>query len=249
MTAAASPTTLTAGAAAGAAPRPLVPGDVHASPYSDRVSPASSPNDRIGWIDCEMTGLDLDRDVLVEVAAVVTDSELNVLGDGADVVITPPVEALEQMDPFVRNMHTTSGLLEALPGGVSVEEAQAQVLDYLRTWVPDAGKAPLAGNSVGTDKAFLERHMPELVGHLHYRVIDVSSVKELARRWYPRIYFSSPEKNGGHRALADILESIDELRYYRAAMLVPQPGPDSTTAKRIAAEVLASSVKQGRNAP
>jgi oligoribonuclease len=209
----------------------------------------SSQNDRIIWIDCEMTGLDLHRDALVEVAAVVTDSELRVLGDGADVVITPPVEALEQMDPFVRNMHTTSGLLEALPGGTTIEDAQAQVLAYLREWVPDAGKAPLAGNSVGTDKAFLERDMPDLVGHMHYRVIDVSSIKELARRWYPRIYFASPEKTGGHRALADILESIDELRYYRAAMLVPQPGPDSAAAKQVAAQVLASSVRQGRNAP
>lgn len=209
----------------------------------------SSQNDRIIWIDCEMTGLDLRRDALVEVAAVVTDSELRVLGDGADVVITPPVEALEQMDPFVRNMHTTSGLLEALPGGTTLEDAQEQVLAYLREWVPDAGKAPLAGNSVGTDKAFLERDMPDLVGHMHYRVIDVSSIKELARRWYPRIYFASPEKTGGHRALADILESIDELRYYRAAMLVPQPGPDSAAAKQVAAHVLASSVRQGRNAP
>ena len=213
------------------------------------MSPVSSQNDRIIWIDCEMTGLDLQRDALVEVAAVVTDSELRVLGDGADVVITPPVEALEQMDPFVRNMHTTSGLLEALPGGTTIEDAQAQVLAYLREWVPDAGKAPLAGNSVGTDKAFLERDMPDLVGHMHYRVIDVSSIKELARRWYPRIYFASPEKTGGHRALADILESIDELRYYRAAMLVPQPGPDSAAAKQVAAQVLASSVRQGRNAP
>ena len=209
----------------------------------------SSQNDRIIWIDCEMTGLDLQRDALVEVAAVVTDSELRVLGDGADVVITPPVEALEQMDPFVRNMHTASGLLEALPGGTTLEDAQAQVLAYLREWVPDAGKAPLAGNSVGTDKAFLERYMPDLVGHMHYRVIDVSSIKELARRWYPRIYFASPEKTGGHRALADILESIDELRYYRAAMLVPQPGPDSAAAKQVAAQVVASSVRQGRNAP
>lgn len=219
------------------------------TPYSDRVSTATQGNDKIVWIDCEMTGLDLSRDVLVEVAVVVTDSELNVLGDGIDVVITPPIAALEQMDPFVRNMHTTSGLLKDLPDGVSVAEAQDQVLTYLRQLVPEAGKAPLAGNSVGTDKAFLEREMPELVGHLHYRVIDVSSIKELARRWYPRVYFASPEKNGGHRALADILESIDELRYYRQAMLVPQPGPDSDTAKRIAAEIKASSVLQGRNAP
>lgn len=210
------------------------------------MSPASAPNDRIVWIDCEMTGLDLSRDALVEVAAVVTDSELNVLGEGVDVVISPPAAALEQMDPFVRDMHTTSGLLEALAGGTTLADAQAQVLDHIRTWVPDAGKAPLAGNSVGTDKTFLDRDMPELVGHLHYRVIDVSSVKELARRWYPRVYFSAPGKNGGHRALADILESIDELRYYREAMLVAPPGPDSAAAREIAARITSTSVRTGR---
>lgn len=218
------------------------------TPYSDAVSSAAPPNDRIVWVDCEMTGLDPVADALIEVAAVVTDSELNVLGEGVDVIITPPAEALEQMVPFVRQMHTTSGLLEALPGGTTLEEAQAVVLDYVRAWVPEPGKAPLAGNSVATDKTFLDRDMPELVGHLHYRLIDVSSFKEVARRWYPRIYFSSPEKNGGHRALADILESIDELRYYRAAMLVPPPGPDSATARQIAAQVLATSVRDGRAA-
>ena len=210
------------------------------------MSSTAPPNDRIVWVDCEMTGLDPVADALIEVAAVVTDSELNVLGEGVDVVITPPAEALEQMVPFVRQMHTTSGLLEALPGGTTLGEAQAVVLDYVRTWVPEPGKAPLAGNSVATDKTFLDRDMPELVGHLHYRLIDVSSFKEVARRWYPRIYFASPEKNGGHRALADILESIDELRYYRAAMLVPPPGPDSATARQIAAQVLATSVRDGR---
>ena len=212
------------------------------------MSTAAPPNDRIVWVDCEMTGLDPVQDALIEVAAVVTDSELNVLGEGVDVIITPPAEALEQMVPFVRQMHTTSGLLEALPGGTTLEDAQAAVLDYLRTWVPEPGKAPLAGNSVATDKTFLDRDMPELVGHLHYRLIDVSSFKEVARRWYPRIYFASPEKNGGHRALADILESIDELRYYRAAMLVAPPGPDSATARQLAAQVLATSVRVGREA-
>lgn len=198
--------------------------------------------DRIVWIDCEMTGLDLEHDALVEVAVVVTDSELTVLGDGVDVLVEPPAEALAQMGDFVRNMHTTSGLLEALADGTTLADAEQQVLDYVRTWVPEPGKAPLAGNSVGTDKTFLDRDMPALVGHLHYRVIDVSSIKELARRWYPRVYFASPPKNGGHRALADILESIDELRYYRAALFPAAPGPDSTTARRIAAEVAASSV-------
>ncbi|UZN05291.1 oligoribonuclease [Cellulomonas sp. S1-8] len=201
--------------------------------------------DRIVWVDCEMTGLDLVHDALVEVAAVVTDSELNVLGEGVDVVVAPPPEALAQMGDFVRTMHTTSGLLPALEHGVSLADAEAQVLAYVRTWVPDAGRAPLAGNSVGTDKAFLDRDMPGLVGHLHYRIVDVSSIKELARRWYPRVYFAAPEKKGGHRALADILESIDELRYYRAALLPAAPGPDSGQARRIAAEVVATSVKRG----
>jgi oligoribonuclease len=199
--------------------------------------------DRIVWIDCEMTGLDLVADALIEVAVVVTDSELNVLGDGVDVLIAPPPAALEQMGDYVRTMHTTSGLLTALAAGGTLAEAQDLVLEYVRQWVPEPNKAPLAGNSVGTDKAFLERHMPELVAHLHYRVIDVSSIKELARRWYPRVYFASPPKHGGHRALADILESIDELRYYRAALLPAQPGPDSAAAKKIAAEVVATSVK------
>jgi len=199
-------------------------------------------NDRIVWIDCEMTGLDPVADALVEVAVVVTDSELTVLGEGVDVVIRPPAEAVEQMNDFVRAMHTSSGLIEELDRGLTMAEAEERVLDYIRTWVPDPGKAPLAGNSVGTDKVFLARDMPTLAEHLHYRVIDVSSVKELARRWYPRIYFQSPKKNGGHRALADILESIDELRYYRAAMFVPQPGPDSNTARKIAAEVSETSV-------
>ncbi|MCR6689527.1 oligoribonuclease [Cellulomonas sp.] len=198
--------------------------------------------DRIVWIDCEMTGLDLGTDALIEVAAVVTDSELRVLGDGVDVLVAPPAEAIEGMSDFVRTMHTTSGLLDELATGTTLAQAQERVLEYVRQWVPEPGKAPLAGNSVGTDKAFLDRDMPELVGHLHYRVIDVSSVKELARRWYPRVYFASPQKNGGHRALADILESIDELRYYRAALFPATPGPDSTTARRIAAEIAATSV-------
>ena len=206
------------------------------------INSAGTSADRIVWIDCEMTGLDQVADALIEVAAVVTDSELNVLGDGVDIVISPPEAALEQMNDFVRDMHTTSGLLDDLPAGATLAEAEATVLEYIRSWVTDAGKAPLAGNSIGTDKAFLERDMPELIGHLHYRVVDVSSIKELARRWYPRVYYASPEKNGGHRALADILESIDELRYYRAALLVAQPGPDSKSAKAIAAEVKATSV-------
>ncbi|WP_265523164.1 oligoribonuclease [Oerskovia flava] len=205
------------------------------------MSPLNT-NDRIVWIDCEMTGLDLGADALVEVAAVVTDSELNVLGEGVDVLVAPPAAALEQMGDFVRDMHTSSGLLDELSAGLTLAEAEEKVLDYIRAWVPEAGKAPLAGNSVGTDKAFLDRDMPGLVGHLHYRIIDVSSIKELARRWYPRVYFASPAKNGGHRALADILESIDELRYYREALLVPQPGPDSKSARAVAERIKATSV-------
>jgi oligoribonuclease len=201
--------------------------------------PAANSADRIVWIDCEMTGLDLGADALVEVAALVTDSELNVLGDGVDVVIRPPAEAVEQMNDVVRGMHTASGLLTELDGGVPMAEAERLVLEYVRAWVPEPNKAPLAGNSVGTDRGFLARDMPELESHLHYRIIDVSSVKELARRWYPRAYFAAPAKAGGHRALADIRESITELRYYREAVFVPQPGPDSDTARGIAQRVTA----------
>jgi oligoribonuclease len=192
-------------------------------------------NDRLVWIDCEMTGLDTATDALVEVAALVTDFELNVLGDGVDVVIKPPASAVEQMGDVVRQMHTSSGLLDALDDGVDLATAEARVLDYIRAWVPEAGKAPLAGNSVGTDRLFLSRDMPMLESHLHYRVIDVSSIKELSRRWYPRAYFASPAKSGNHRALADIQESIEELRYYGAAVFVPPPGPDSETARELAA--------------
>jgi oligoribonuclease len=191
--------------------------------------------DRIVWIDCEMTGLDLVADALIEVAALVTDNELNILGEGVDVVIRPPAETLAQMRDVVRQMHTASGLLAELEAGITLAEAESAVLDYVRAWVPEPRKAPLAGNSVSTDRGFLARDMPALEGHLHYRIIDVSSIKELARRWYPRAYFASPEKNGNHRALADIKESIRELRYYRAAVFVTPPGPDSEAARSIAA--------------
>jgi oligoribonuclease len=193
-------------------------------------------NDRLVWIDCEMTGLDIVADALIEVAALVTDFELNVLGDGVNVVVKPPPEALEQMDEVVTQMHTASGLLTELDSGRTLQEAQAEVLEYVRTHVPDKRKAPLAGNTVGTDRLFIARDMPELEGHLHYRVVDVSSIKELSRRWFPRAYYNAPEKSGNHRALADIRESIEELRYYRAAVFVPSPGPDSTAAKTLAAE-------------
>jgi oligoribonuclease len=205
------------------------------------VSRNSAPQDAIVWIDCEMTGLDLAKDALIEVAVVVTDSELRPLDAGLDVVIAPTPGSVENMDDVVRTMHTTSGLLDELPQGLTMEAAQQQVLDYVRQWVPEPRRAPLAGNSVGTDRTFLARDMPELVDHLHYRIVDVSSIKELARRWYPRAYFQSPAKNGGHRALADILESIDELRYYRAVLFPAGDGPDSATAKAAAAEVTATS--------
>jgi oligoribonuclease len=192
-------------------------------------------NDRMVWIDCEMTGLSLADDALIEVAALVTDSELNVLGEGVDVVIRPPDGALESMPEVVRLMHTASGLLDELAGGTTLAEAERMVLEYIRAHAPEPGRTPLCGNSVATDRGFLARDMPELEKHLHYRIIDVSSVKELARRWYPRAYFNSPEKGGSHRALADIRESIAELRYYREAVFVPPPGPDSATARDIAA--------------
>lgn len=192
-------------------------------------------NDRIVWIDCEMTGLDLRHDALVEVAALVTDSELAILDDGVDVIIRPPEAALEQMVDIVRTMHTASGLLDALPSGTTLAEAEATVLGYVRDHVPTARKAPLAGNSVSVDRGYLARDMPALDDHLHYRIIDVSSIKELTRRWYPRVYFNSPTKSGGHRALADIRESIEELKFYRSAVFVPQPGPDSAAARGLAA--------------
>ena len=191
--------------------------------------------DRIVWIDCEMTGLSIEHDALVEVAALVTDFELTVLGDGVDVVVRPPDAALEQMGDFVRDMHTTSGLLDQLAARVTLEQAQARVLDYVREWVPEPGRAPLGGNTVATDRAFLARDMPELEAHLHYRIIDVSSIKELSRRWFPRAYFAAPTKSGGHRALADIRESIAELRYYRQAVFVAPPGPPTDQLRSLAA--------------
>jgi oligoribonuclease len=190
--------------------------------------------DRLVWIDCEMTGLDLARDALVEIACIVTDSELEIVDDGIDLVIKPPPEAIDTMPEVVREMHTASGLLAELASGITLAEAQEQVLAYVRRHVPDSRKVPLCGNSIATDRSFIARDMPELDLFLHYRMVDVSSIKELARRWYPRAYFASPEKRGGHRALADIRESISELRYYREAVFVPPPGPDTATAREIA---------------
>jgi oligoribonuclease len=191
--------------------------------------------DRLVWIDCEMTGLDLERDALIEIACLVTDGSLDVLDEGLDLVIKPPPEALDQMEDVVREMHTASGLLSELAAGVTLAEAQDQVLGYVRKYISEPRRVPLAGNSIATDRVFIARDMPELDAFLHYRMVDVSSIKELARRWYPRAYFASPPKRGGHRALADITESIQELRYYRDTVFVPPPGPDSATARQIAA--------------
>jgi oligoribonuclease len=191
--------------------------------------------DALVWIDCEMTGLDATTDVLVEIAVIVTDAELNVLDPGLDIVIATDQAKLEGMDDVVREMHTASGLLTAIADATTtLEQAEQQVLDYIKRWVPDRRKAPLCGNSIATDRTFITRYMPTLDDHLHYRMIDVSSVKELARRWYPKAYYNAPVKDGGHRALADIIESVTELRYYRAAILVPPPGPDTTAAKAAA---------------
>jgi oligoribonuclease len=182
-----------------------------------------------------MTGLNLANDALVEIAVIVTDAELNPLGEGVEAVIKPPAAAIDQMSDYVREMHAHSGLLTRLDGGVSLAEAEEAVMTYIRSFVPEARKAPLAGNSVGMDRLFISRDMPELDAHLHYRVVDVSSIKELARRWYPKTYFSAPAKTGNHRALGDIQDSINELRYYRETVFVPAPGLDSESAKAAAA--------------
>jgi oligoribonuclease len=194
-------------------------------------------NDRLVWIDCEMTGLDLTRDALIEIACLVTDGELNILDDGVDVIIKPPPEAVDQMSDVVREMHTKSGLLAGLGQGVTLGEAQDIVLSYIQQHVSEPRRVPLCGNSIATDRSFIARDMSQLDAYLHYRMVDVSSIKELARRWYPRAYFASPAKRGGHRALADIRESVQELRYYRGAIFVPEPGPDTATAREIAARL------------
>ncbi len=201
-------------------------------------------NDKLVWIDCEMTGLSLQDDALIEIAALVTDYDLNILGDGVDLIIKPPQAALEQMNEVVTQMHTTSGLLDELASGLTVREAEEQVLDYVRQYATEPGRTPLAGNSIGTDRGFLARDMTELETWLHYRVIDVSSIKELSRHWFPRAYFAAPAKGGAHRALADIRESIDELRYYRRTVFTPDPGMDTETARAVAAEILDASTPE-----
>lgn len=192
-------------------------------------------SDRIVWIDCEMTGLDFKNDLLVEIACVITNAQLEQVTEGLNIVIHAPTERLETMDPFVVNMHTESGLLSEIPHGVTLEAAEELLFDYITSNIPEASKAPLAGSSVHVDRIFLQRDMPRVDSYLHYRIIDVSSVKELARRWYPKAYFASPPKTGNHRALGDILDSINELKYYREAVFVELPGPDGPKAKEIAA--------------
>jgi len=192
-------------------------------------------SDRIVWIDCEMTGLDFKNDLLVEIACVITNAQLEQVSEGLNIVIQAPTERLETMDPFVVNMHTESGLLPEIPNGVTLETAEELLFDYITSHIPEASKAPLAGSSVHVDRIFLQRDMPRIDSYLHYRIIDVSSVKELARRWYPKAYFASPPKTGNHRALGDILDSINELKYYREAVFVELPGPDGSKAKEIAA--------------
>ncbi|MCL2489739.1 MAG: oligoribonuclease [Propionibacteriaceae bacterium] len=195
-----------------------------------------SGHEELVWIDCEMTGLDITTDALIEVAVLVTDAELNILGDGVDVIIATPEDRLDAMGDFVREMHTKSGLVDEIRAStVTMAEAEALIMDYVKQYVPEADKAPLAGNTIGTDRAFLARDMPTLEGYVHYRNVDVSTIKELAHRWYPRAFHTAPEKAGNHRALADIKESIRELRYYRAAVFVPPPGLTVNELKALAA--------------
>jgi oligoribonuclease len=198
-------------------------------------------DDKLVWIDCEMTGLELGRDALIEIAVLVTDADLNVLGTGLDIVIHCADDVLDTMVPFVEQMHESSGLTELVRASTTtLGAAEQQVLDYIKQFVPEPKTAPLCGNSIATDRGFIARDMPELDAYLHYRMIDVSSIKELTRRWYRKVYYAQPAKGLAHRALADILESVQELRYYRSTVFVPQPGPSSDQAAAAAAAVLAA---------
>jgi oligoribonuclease len=189
--------------------------------------------DRIVWIDCEMTGLDVRTDEIVEIACIVTEADLTEIDEGVSFVIKPTDPPLAAMDEVVVNMHTASGLLDEIPQGITLADAEAKVLQYVQQHIPEAGKTHLAGSSIYVDRTFLSKYMPDLDAYLHYRLIDVSSIKELTRRWYPRVYYATPPKTGNHRALGDIRESIAELRYYRDAVFVAQPGPDSSTAREM----------------
>ena len=186
------------------------------------------------WIDCEMTGLNPETECIVEIAAIVTDFDLNVLDEGIDLVIKPREGTVEAMGDYVRQMHTDSGLINEFASGIDLADAEAQVLEYIKKYIPNPKTSPLAGNTIGTDRMFISRYMPNLDAHLHYRNIDVSTIKELSKRWYPRVYFQAPKKDGGHRALADILESIEELKYYRSTVFVEAPGPSTEEAQALA---------------
>ena len=199
-----------------------------------------SSTDLLVWIDCEMTGLDVSIDELVEVAVVITDYDLTAVDPGLSVVIKPDQAAYDNMSDFVLAMHRESGLLDEIPHGMSLADAEYAVNEYILRYVPTPKSAPLAGNTIGTDRTFLAKYMPRVDSHLHYRSVDVSSIKELSRHWFPRVYFNAPTKDGGHRALADILESIRELDYYRRAVFVPEPGPTSEQVQTISAEVVQS---------
>jgi oligoribonuclease len=198
----------------------------------------ASSGDLLVWVDCEMTGLDIGIDELVEVAVVITDYDLVPVHPGFEIVIKPDHDAFEHMNDFVKNMHRESGLLQEIPNGVSLADAEYAVHEYILRFVPTPGTAPLAGNTIGTDRTFLAKYMPRVDKHLHYRSIDVSSIKELSRRWFPRVYFNAPAKDGGHRALADIRESIRELEYYRKAAFVREPGPTTDEVQSISAAVI-----------
>lgn len=200
------------------------------TPPSPAAPAGPDPAQRIVWVDCEMTGLDLGSDALVEIACIVTEADLTPVDDGISVVIKPPDEPMATMDPFVVDMHEKSGLMVEIPDGIGLADAADQVLAYVKSHVPEARRAPLAGSTIYVDRGFLARDMPELDAHLHYRVIDVSSIKELIKRWYPQVYYASPEKTGNHRAMGDILDSIAELDYYRSTTIAPVVTPPEDTA-------------------
>ena len=207
-------------------------------PFEPASAAAKDQDRNLVWLDAEMTGLYPGVDALVEVAIIITDADLNILDDGIDIIIKPPQAAVDQMDPVVVEMHRNNGLAEQWAHGVSAAEAEEQLLAYVKQYCPEPRKALLAGNTVGQDQRFLFAEMPDLAAHLHYRIVDVSSIKELAKRWYPHAYEKSPEKLGNHRALGDITDSINELRYYREAIMVPPPGPDVNQARKIRDELV-----------
>ncbi|MFD6814874.1 oligoribonuclease [Enteractinococcus coprophilus] len=207
-------------------------------PFEPASAASKDPDRNLVWLDAEMTGLYPGVDALVEVAIIITDADLNILDKGIDIIIKPPAAAVEQMDPVVVAMHAENGLAEQWEHGVSAEEAEQQLLGYVKKFCPEPRTALLAGNTVGQDQRFLLEEMPQLAAHLHYRIVDVSSIKELAKRWYPHAYEKSPEKLGNHRALGDITDSINELRYYREAIMVPPPGPNVDEARKVRDELV-----------